>query len=232
MDTNKFIENAIKIHGNKYDYSKVNYLNNKKDVIIVCRLHGEFLQRPNNHLCGNICPECSKILNLEKKREKFIKKAHLKHNNKYDYSKVIYKDQLSSVIIICNEKYKDIDEIHGEFNQRPTNHLNGQGCNKCSGQYMDNELFIKKSKIIHNDKYDYSVTKYLNSQTKINIICNIHGEFNQSPNDHLQGTGCKKCGYEKNSLNNTITSEEFIKRQQKFIKINMIIQKPNMCVMI
>lgn len=118
--------------------------------------------------------------------EEFIQKAQKIHGTKYDYSLVEYKKAHGRVKIICPE--------HGEFKQRSNNHLNGKGCPKC-GQYSTKEEFIKKSDKIHNNKYDYSFVEYKDSKSLVKIICPEHGEFEQIPNSHLKGSGCKKCGY-------------------------------------
>ena len=105
----------------------------------------------------------------------FIERARKIHGNFYDYSKVDYKGRDINMCIIC--------PIHGEFWQRPNDHLNGSGCPKCktnkiiSIKKMDKKKFIEKSKKIHGDKYDYSKAEYINSKTKVIIICHIHGEF-------------------------------------------------------
>ena len=91
--TEEFIEKAKKIHGDKYDYSKVKYINNHIKVEIKCKEHGIFFQRPNGHLRGSECIKCglNKISNIKRSnREEFIEKAIKVHGNKYDYSKVNY----------------------------------------------------------------------------------------------------------------------------------------------
>lgn len=126
---NKFIKKAKSVHGNKYDYSKVCYVNSQTKVCIVCPEHGEFWQTPANHIRGNKCPICSNKGRGRIKRsstEEFIEKAKSVHGDKYDYSKVEYVNSNTNVEIICN--------THGSFYQKPLNHLNGQGCPKCSDQ--------------------------------------------------------------------------------------------------
>lgn len=119
----------------------------------------------------------------------FITKASLIHKDKYDYSLVNYLDSKSKVIIIC--------KIHGEFLQSPTNHLNGKGCRKCNPGGFDicsfNE-FKNKANKRHNFYYNYDKTDYRGGSKSIIIICPIHGEFQQTPNNHLQGNGCRRCG--------------------------------------
>ena len=187
--TKKFIEKAIKIHGDKYDYSKVEYIKAHDKVIIICKEHGEFQVRANNHLIGIKCKNCSIIKNSNKNRKtlnEFINKAIEIHGNKYDYSKVDYINIDTKIIILC--------KLHGEFEQIPYSHLSGNNCPKCVGgvKYTINE-FIEKAKEIHNNKYDYSLVNYINSKTKIIILCKLHGEFEQIPHSHLSGNNCPKC---------------------------------------
>lgn len=118
--------------------------------------------------------------------EEFINKSRIKHDDKYDYSLVNYINSSSKVEIICNE--------HGIFNQSPNNHLKGAGCPSCCGLIKPTTgEFIEKAKKIHGNKYDYSLTKYINIRTNVKIICKIHGVFEQLSNSHLNGKGCAKC---------------------------------------
>ena len=183
MTKEEFIEKATKIHGDKYDYSKVEYVNNHTKVCIICSEHGEFWQTPHSHLCGKRCPKCTK--NYKYTTKEFIEKAIKIHGDKYDYSKVEYVNAQTKICIICPE--------HGEFWQTPHSHLEGKGCKKCIRPSYDTESFIKCSKKIHGNKYDYSKVDYKNTNTKVCIICPEHGEFWQKPNVHLQGCGCNLC---------------------------------------
>lgn len=123
--------------------------------------------------------------------EEFIKLANETHNKKYDYSLVEYKNKEEKVDIIC--------PIHGIFSQKASLHLKGSGCPKCS--YIERgilfrkkkEEFIKEANIIHNNAYTYENFNYITSHTKSVITCPKHGNFEQTPNDHLQGKGCPKC---------------------------------------
>ena len=185
-----FIEKAIKVHGNKYDYSKVEYKNNKQKVCIICPEHGEFWMKPNCHLDGKQgCPKCGHIKRSIARRTKlseFMEKAYAVHGNKYDYSKVEYVNTETNVCIICPE--------HGEFWQTPHNHLIGQGCSKCYGNNKKTkDDFVKKSMLCHGDKYDYSLVNYTKNSERVCIICPKHGEFWQVASEHMRGHGCPKC---------------------------------------
>tara|TARA_B110000240_G_scaffold172449_1_gene197509 strand:- start:518 stop:2113 length:1596 start_codon:yes stop_codon:yes gene_type:complete len=214
-----FITKAIKIHGNKFSYTKVNYQLSRIKVIIICPTHGEFLQTPNNHLRGRGCEACSYIGRAQKDNQFFLSKARKQHGNKYDYSKVIYNGSKRKVIIIC--------EDHGEFIQLAGNHYSGQGCPECADidrgekRRIGVDEFIKRSNKIHNDKYDYSRVKYVNNVTKVKILCDIHGEFLQDPAGHLGGSGCRKCGIARTKEILTgrnileITTKSFIEKADK-----------------
>ena len=180
----EFIKESIKIHGDKYDYSKVEYLGDKIKVCIICKKHGEFWQIPNNHLKGKGCPDCYGNRKLTK--EKFIEKARKIHGDKYDYSKVEYKNIDTKVCIVCPK--------HGEFWQTPYKHINEkQQCVKCRGKINTLEEFIEESKNIHGEIYDYSKVEFINTTKKVCIICPKHGEFWQTPSHHISGRGCIKC---------------------------------------
>ena len=143
VTTEEFIEKARKVHGDKYDYSKVEYVNNHTKVCIICHEHGEFWQTPNCHLDGRGCSKCSKVYRGD--GTYFIEKAREIHGDKYDYSKVEYKTTNIKVCIICPE--------HGEFWQSPCLHLKGCGCPECKTSHLENEViyFLKQNQI----EYEY-----------------------------------------------------------------------------
>ena len=184
--TEEFIAEAKLVHGDKYDYSKTNYTGSKNKIIIVCLKHGEFEQVANSHLRGKGCKECG-IIKQARSLDQFINMSVYIHNNKYDYSYTNYKNSIEKIKILCPK--------HGEFYQKPANHLQGQGCPSCdiSKKYTKEE-FIQKSAILHKNKYDYSKVNYVNSKIKITIICPVHGEFSTTPHSHLGiKTGCPSC---------------------------------------
>lgn len=190
ISQDEFIKKAKEVHGDKYDYSKVNFSerNSRGQICIVCPKHGEFWQTPTQHLQGYGCNYCSKPVHDTKS---FINKCHEKYGDFYDYSKVNYVNSFTKVCIICPK--------HGEFWITPSNFLNKNRCPKCSKesqikkQSLTNDEFIKRSKEVHGDKYDYSKVNYVNNHTKVCIICPEHGEFWQTPSKHLKGEGCPKC---------------------------------------
>lgn len=120
----------------------------------------------------------------------FIERSKQIHGDKYDYSKTVYKDAHTRVVITC--------PTHGDFEQLPTNHLAGKGCRLCSSNVENTTAtFITKARKVHGDKYDYSKTVFKRNRDKVIITCPIHGDFEQEANSHLQGFGCKKCGVAK-----------------------------------
>lgn len=184
-----FINESIKLHGDKFDYSKVDFSRKNDRIKIICPIHGWFETTPHIHLLGCDCPKCVGIAKLS--NEEFIEKSKSIHGNKYDYSKVDYKNNRTKVCIICPE--------HGEFWMTPNSHLLNQGCPKCGDIATGNKLrlsydsFVKRANIIHNNRYDYSKVNYITIATNVEIICPEHGEFWQTPHNHLIGQGCPKC---------------------------------------
>jgi very-short-patch-repair endonuclease len=186
LTTNEFIKKAKKIHGNKYDYSLVNYNGYYEKVKIKCDkiCHVIFEQTPKKHLYGTGCPICKR---KSMSTQEFIKKAKKIHGNKYNYSLVKYKNTKTKIKINCKK--------HNSFEQLPNLHLT-YGCIKCKYE----KHFIENAKEIHNNKYNYSLVKYEHGKLKIKIICKLHGIFNQSPNHHLRGKGCPICKSSKGEL--------------------------------
>ena len=206
--TENFIKRAMEVHGNKYDYSKVEYINNKTKVCIVCPEHGEFWQTPVKHI--NRKHGCPKCRGLYKTINEWVEYAIQIHGDKYDYSKFHYLNIDTKSTIICPE--------HGEFQQSLYKHIHQkQGCPICANKHrndnnkLTNEKFITKAKEIHGNKYDYSKVNYVNNCTKVCIVCPEHGEFWQTPHNHLQSKGCPICNESK--LENEISN---------FLEINNI----------
>ena len=219
-NSQQFIEKAKTIHGDKYDYSLVHYINNKTKINILCPVHGIFEQEPRTHLSRSGCPKCGDIKTQSSTRyntEKFIKIASSKYKNFYDYSLVDYKNTSKKVKIIC--------PIHGVFEQSPNSHLSGHGCPKCAinsrGQQLTKEqtFFINQANHLHKNKYDYSKVVYESNGEAIIIICPIHGEYKQTPSKHLSGQACPICKESKGEReirNYLIENKISFIRQYKF----------------
>jgi ssDNA-binding Zn-finger/Zn-ribbon topoisomerase 1 len=192
----RFIARAQALHGNRYDYSQVELKGVENKVRIVCPEHGMFVQGAMTHLKGFSCPRCGRVSVAEKlghSQERFIRDARSAHGDKYDYSEAEYVNALSKVRIIC--------PIHGPFLQTPASHSRGTGCSKCSDliaadkRRLTTSEFIRRARLAHGDKYDYSKSTYITSQGKVEIICPEHGSFLQSAVNHTQGNkaGCPGC---------------------------------------
>ena len=192
--TEQIIAEFRKVHGDRYDYSKVEYTRAKNKIYILCSEHGIFEQRVDHHLNGVGCPICgqkksvsSKLRSIKELTSEFKKV----HGDRYDYSLVKMGYMKSKVRIICKE--------HGEFEQTSGRHIGGVGCPKCGiedrskiRRTSNSEVFSRFIKV-HGDRYDYSETNYLNSYTDVTIICRIHGRFKQKPTVHSRGAGCPVC---------------------------------------
>ena len=203
LTTEIFIQRAIAIHGNAYDYSRTIFNKSSKKLCIICKKHGEFWQLPHNHLAGYGCQKCKGEKSRIKQQyslENFIILANKKHGNFYDYSKSDYINNKTHMTIIC--------PVHGEFSQIPSSHLAGKGCKKCHYEKLHHiftnsmEVFLEKAEERYPQKYKYDESKYINSSSLMKIICKKHGEFFQTPSNFLQGHACQKCshGFPKNEI--------------------------------
>ena len=191
-----FIIKSIIEHGEKYDYSKVNYFTTKQKVEILCNEHGPFFQSPANHIKGQGCPECGRIARATSQRyssKEFINSVQEIHKNKYDYSEVNYINSQTKVQIICY--------IHGPFYMKPNSHFNGQGCPKCGrisareNIVLDYSIFLERAEKVHANRYIYVEDTYKNYTTKMQMFCSEHGFFEQTPHSHISmKTGCPLCG--------------------------------------
>lgn len=206
-----FVERARAVHGDRYDYSQMEYESAHTTATIICPDHGPFMQSPSNHFSGKGCPECGKLAAADVRRkttEQFIFKAVAVHGDRYEYSLVEYEGSNAKVTIICLE--------HGPFEQTPSEHLVGSGCTKCGvlasadARRKTTEQFIAKARTVHGDRYDYSLVEYLSVTEKITIICPDHGPFEQTPGGHFEGKGCYECGVLASSVARRLTTEQFI----------------------
>jgi hypothetical protein len=214
----KFIEECREVHGDTYDYSKVDYINNSTYITIICKKHGEYTQSPSDHLRGRGCSHCGveKSGAPKKTQEQFVKDAIAKHGAKYDYSKAKYEGAHEKVLIVCND-------CKSEFYQEPSEHTERAcGCPICASKIINidkrltKEQFLNFSNIMHDSKYDYSLIKFENTKSEVEIICPTHGIFIQSARHHIyRNNGCPKCGRLKSDLARRLTTEQFIERAKQ-----------------
>lgn len=211
QDQEDFIAECKRVHGNKYDYSKVDYKGSQEYITVICTEHGEFEQLASCHKVGQGCSRCA---GHNKTTEDIIAEFIEVHGDKYDYSKVDYVGSKTDVTIVCRE--------HGDFPQSPNSHLRGRGCPYCAGNVrLTTEEFIEKSKVVHGELYDYSKTIYgQNNRESVIIICKEHGEFPQAPFDHLEGSGCPSCfnyGTTEQELREYIESFGFVTTKDRTV---------------
>ena len=201
--TKTFIEKAIKVHNNKYDYTDSIYVKSTEKISIKCNTCNQvFMQTPNKHLQGRGCKVCANkfrrlpntkgVSKTKQTTESFIRRAKEIHADKYDYSKVVFTGIHNDIIIKCNT-------CNSETLQRPSNHLLNKGCKVCNNS-TTTETFIVKGIKVHSNKYDYSKVACTKTTDAVVIICPIHGEFEQTAQSHLKGSGCPTCaktGFDK-----------------------------------
>lgn len=201
--TEECISKFNEVHGNLYSYTKVLYCNSSTSVIITCEIHGDFKQRPNDHIKGSGCPKCSTIrykrsINQVTERNNtsnVVYRATLCHGDKYDYSLVECNFLKDNVKVICY--------THGIFNIAAYNLVRGRGCPSCKAVQTGDRLrsntedFKRKVTDKFQNKYNLSEVDYgKNSQDKVRIGCLDHGYFMITPSNLLSGRGCPICAKE------------------------------------
>lgn len=215
-----------------YDYSKVEYINYSTKITIISKLlNTEHRLSPERIDYGSKC--C--IQNCTNPNKYIISEFRKVHGDKYDYSLVKY--------IGVNEKVKIICKNHGVFDQTPNNHKQGNNCQKCvGGVSLTLDKIIEKCKKIHENKYDYSLVKYKNYNTKIKIICSIHNIFEQTLGSHIQGkSGCPKCNHSygekfiekflvENNINFTTQHKFEDCRYKNPLSFDFYLPKYNLCI--
>jgi len=206
----EFISRSLITHNNKYSYDKAIYKTIITKINIICPLHGEFYQRPYDHINGHGCKKCQ-YDNMRKDKE-FVDRVSIIHNNKYDYSKVKYIGSNKKVIIIC--------PFHGEFLQEPSRHLR-HGCKRCAK--MDFNDFLSIVNIKHNNKYIY--TDYHGKRRSVKITCPIHGVFTMPAATHIKGKECPDCEKIKKRIEFINKSNTIYNNKYDYSKIKYINKK-------
>lgn len=188
LTRDSFIEKANSIFNGKYSYEKVNYVDYKTEVTITCPIHGDFKQRPSNHLKGHGCPLCAKNgvrPTLEAFRARFSDKM-------INLSEFEYKRATDAGKCLC-------ERCGNVWYTTPMSLMKGSGCPRCAKERRvmkrtsNIDEFIRKIQEKHGINYDFSESKYVNAITKMAVICPSHGKFFMTPNDLLSGHGCPIC---------------------------------------
>lgn len=214
MTTDQFIQKANAVHGNRYGYND-EYVSAHVPIAITCPTHGEFMQRPYCHtLLKQGCPACGVETSHKTTRatlDKFVARAIAVHGDRYDYSKVEYTTNKAKVDVVCH--------LHGVFTITPNSHLCGIGCRPCG--YAENAVgtdeFVRRATARHGNKYVYDNVVYQRIDKKVDIVCPVHGIFKQTPQAHLNGTGCPHCA--KMNRQGGFSEEYFlVNPQRKYVK--------------
>lgn len=142
----EFIKRAAELHDNFYDYSSAIYVGNHKPLVILCPEHGPFEQQPSNHLNGAGCVECSRRRCGEERRtiraSSVVEDFREAHGDRYDYSRVTYKDSRTKVEVLCPS--------HGSFFVTPANHLQGIRCKECA---LENRPDYVDARVVNDPEY-------------------------------------------------------------------------------
>jgi hypothetical protein len=211
----KFIADAIAIHGDEYDYSSIVYVDMEYKIQLKCKNkdHKSFWMAPRNHLMGRKCRECA-VEKVTKTTKQFIIEAKLVHGNKYDYSETEYltvKDKVKIICLTCPDRKV--------FWQRPDIHLNNHGCPTCGRKQSaitatsTTEEFIQKAIVVHGNKFIYDLVNYIDSDVPVKIICVARKHtFDQRPASHLIGNGCWDCAIETVADKLRYSFEDYIEK--------------------
>jgi len=254
LTTEQFIQKAKQIHGDKYNYSKVEYINNKTKVCIICSQHGEFWQTPSRHLEGRNCLKCMNDIKHNKQRkttEQFIQDAKKIHGDRYDYSKIEYISASTKICIIDHTINPNTGKEFGEFWQTPNSHLRGSENEKSSyikrgiNKRIAQKEFIKKCNEIHKNRFDYSKLIYKGSDKKICIIDHTinpntgkeFGEFWEFASHHYKGRIPRQIESIYRGIEKRKTTEQFIQDAKKihgdrynYSKVNYINDSTPVCI--
>lgn len=200
FNTETYLTKAFSVHGTRYDYSHVSYVNSRTKINVQCEHHGIFSIYPGKHLRGSGCPTCYNKGRLSP--ERFIESAVKRHGDTYIYTSTKYETARRKVLIECKD--------HGLFSIYPNKHLQGDGCPTCHNNgRTTHEEFIRRVRQIHKHKYCYDNLTYINSRTRVSLTCPEHGVFSVLASKLLQGNGCPKCSTKK-GFNTDNTSYTYI----------------------
>lgn len=221
LTQDEWLERAMEVHGDRFDYSLVKHTGWDNKVDIICPVHGVVSQRSGEHINGKGCRYCAPKRMGETKRwttEKWIERAREIHGDFYDYSRMKYRGSWAKVEIICLK--------HGPFFQSAAGHTTMKhSCPDCGrekqalSQTYTHEDFLRLARSRHGSRYDYSQAEYKprigGEQELITIICPEHGPFSQRAHDHINGSGCTGCKFDKIKTIHLMSQDEFIERARK-----------------
>lgn len=199
-------EKIISVHGNRYGLEKAVFTSALEKATFACEKHGEFYMLPRGMIAGGMCPDCQSEENKKSYIKKFIAVASARHNGKYTYGNLNFTETREPVTITC--------PIHGDQTMFISTHMKGLGCPECSQEQRivkmsdTTEDFIKKSRAVHGDLYDYSESVYNGTNNPVKVICKDHGAFYPYPTNHYRGGRCPVCVIE----NMRLSKDEFITR--------------------
>ena len=193
LDQGMWVTKARATHGDKYDYTQSVYTGYKCNIQIVCPTHGVFTQLENNHRNGCGCPKCGAETRGAARAhtwDSFVAAATDKHESVYTYPAQPFKNSRDKVRVVC--------PTHGEFTLAAYAHMAGHRCKRCA--YESNGTrsqigmseFMRRAAAVHGDTYEYPAG-ISGLHTPIKITCRIHGEFLQTPHNHLAGANCPRC---------------------------------------
>lgn len=218
MTTETFVQRAREIHGEHYCYDKTKYVHSRQKLTFTCTIHQfDIFIEPYRHLQGNGCTTCSKELGRIVDTQTFVARAQTMYKDEgYDYSKVIYGDVHTSVLLTCPS--------HGDFLVKPVHHIHHRvKCYKCTElvtggkKWLGNEGFIERAKMLHGDLYDYSRVQYTNIDSAVVIGCPEHGFFSQIAWKHIgEGKGCCKCNRPRFTLEQWVARAQDVHKERDF----------------
>ena len=207
MTHEEFIKKAHDVHGDEYIYDKTFFVKTTSKVCITCRKHGDFWILPHNHLAGHKCVACSNERMSKKfmtSQDDFINECKQALGDRYTYNHVVYRGRKKKVAITCPK--------HGDFWKFPCEISKKRGCPKCNAEERfkrNKAAFFKFANEHFGDKYDFDKANYVNSQTKIKVVCKKHGSFWIKPNSLTCGIGCRQCWEERRGKSLFSTTDDF-----------------------
>ena len=177
--------------GSKYFYPDLVDTTKTTDKMqVTCLVHGNFKTRPSDIFDGSGCPQCASEQQMTPVHS-LLEKFSLVHGDLYSYPDIAIGNGRTKINIRCSS--------HGLFTQTRQQHLKGSGCPSCWAERRKEvgkipfSQFLRRAVAVHGDKYMYDSSTYSMVKSKINIVCKLHGVFDQKAYDHIDGVGCPSC---------------------------------------